>query len=413
MPNSKELYINYVTAWDGSPYAGMRAIISSLLGYRMSFKEIAQASGKTVEQIRNVYKFVPAPATNSGTALPDNCSTSNYMGLQAPKCNAGKGCKVCWDIYNSVNGVTTKVTPTIQETTPVKQLYTATFDDILERYRSWIGMTQDINPAPTREDSDYLDGIIISDIHAPFHDEAKFMKMISDNKGHVDVCILAGDGPDFHNYSKYTKYGLHFDIKDEHKAYTAVLAMLSESFPQVIVMPGNHDERTRKKYAAELPPDLYEMILEFHGPNAFDFAELMTKQFANIHVPPPPTHGYAEYRFLYQINDIVIGHPELFSKLACKSVCTFIDWLKKKAEPMGLVQPFNHAVMGHTHQSGKVFYDFGIIGIENGSFCLTPDYDSGAKLTGVPRPTAHGYTRFRTGPDGITDKNDIQFIYVD
>ena len=28
-----------------------------------------------------------------------------YKGIRRPKCSGGKGCKMCWAIYNSVNGV--------------------------------------------------------------------------------------------------------------------------------------------------------------------------------------------------------------------------------------------------------------------------------------------------------------------
>jgi hypothetical protein len=69
--------------------------------------------------------------------------------------------------------------------------------------------------------------------------------------------------------------------------------------------------------------------------------------------------------------------------------------------------------MGHTHQAGKTYNDFGIVGIENGCLCMTPDYDSGAKLGGALRPTIHGYTRFRTNMEtGKTDSNDINFVRV-
>jgi len=180
------------------------------------------------------------------------------------------------------------------------------------------------------------------------------------------------------------------------------------------MMPGNHDERTRKKFAQLLPADLYQSLLDFHGPDAFDFAELQTKQFENIVIPEVPTDGFAEYRFVYQCGDIVIGHPELYSRIPNKSVGGFIDWVYKKAIPVGLVHlPVSAAVMGHTHMAGKTWNDYQVIGIENGCMCLTPDYDAGPKLAGAPRPLTRGYTLFRTNKKtGLTATNDINFVEV-
>ena len=415
--NKQEALFDLTNNWDELSAAVRKERIYTLLGHRIKFVTIAHITGRTIEEIKTAWRgSVEAAAPVAKQLWLEDCGHSDsYQGVVAPTCAGGAGCKKCWNIYHTVNNLDhSLVSPKVVEIAPVKAMYTLAFDDILAQYREWIGMTGAGIPAAPLEKSDYLEGLIISDIHAPFHDEKRFAKMIADTAGKVDVCILAGDGPDFHNYSKYAKYGQHFSIRDEHKSFMAVLAVLSESYPEVIVMPGNHDERTRKKYSQLLPADLYQALLDFHGPTAFDFAELMTRQFENIIIPTVPKDGFAEYRFLYQINDIIIGHPALFSKIPNKSVSGFIDWLMKKAIPVGLVTPFSAAVMGHTHMAGKTWNDFGIIGIENGCICMTPDYDSGDKLNGAPRPLTRGYTRFSTNKlTGKTSHNDIQFIELE
>lgn len=379
------------TKWKTMDPGVKKELIQSLIGHRMKFSQIADKICRTTKEISNAWKGIvitSEPVVSTAVEFPDSCG------------NAG--------------GV---VNPKVLEVAPMKAMYNIlSFDEILQKYREFIGWSDHLSSGEVGQgpsDPEYLEGIIISDIHAPFHDEEKLAKVINQTRGKVDICVLAGDGPDFHNYSKYMKYGQHFSMRDEHKSFTAVLAMLSESYPEIVMIPGNHDERTRKKFAQTLPADLYQSLLDFHGSNAFDFAELMTRQFDNIIIPKTPANGFAEYRFLYQINDIVIGHPELFSKIANRPVANFIDWLMKKALPMGLVNPFSAVVMGHTHQAGKTFNDYNIVGIENGCLCMTPDYDSGAKLSGAPRPVVHGYTRFRTNKlTGKTDNNDINFIRV-
>jgi UDP-2,3-diacylglucosamine pyrophosphatase LpxH len=402
--------------WDILHPKVKRDRIYTLLGHRTKFITIAQLIGRSLEEVKAVYKGqVEAPVgTKPLSNLSEDCGYSDfYQGTVPPTCAGGLGCKKCWNIYQTVNNLDhSQIDPKVEEVAPIKSLYVLDFDEILEKYRQWIGMSvKGIPASPRAGNSDYLEGLIISDIHAPFHDEQRFAQMIADTKGTIDVCILAGDAGDFHNYSKYMKYGQHFSIRDEHKSLMAVLSILSESYPEIVVMPGNHDERTRKKYAQLLPADLYQALLDFHGNNAFDFSEIMTEQFENIIIPTVPKDGFAEYRFVYQINDIIVGHPELFSKIANKSVAGFIDWLKKKAEPMGLVKPFNAVVMGHTHMAGKTWNDYKIVGIENGCICMTPDYDAGAKLNGSSRPLTRGYTRFRTNKlTGITKPNDINFV---
>lgn len=375
--------------WDMDP-GTKKALIYSLLGHRMKFTEIAAEIGREVTDVKQAWRGIVVSAAGPETFS----STVESVNLDA-------------------------VAEKVAEVAPIKAIYTKTsFDEILSAYRHYIGWDNYVaqpEPQSGPNNPDFLEGIIISDIHAPFHDEERFAKMINETRGKVDICVLAGDGPDFHNYSKYLKYGQHFTMLDEHKSFMAVLATLSESYPEVIVMPGNHDERTRKKYAQLLPADLYQSLLEFHGGNAFDFSELMTRQFENIIIPDVPKDGFAEYRFVYQLNDIVIGHPEIYSRIPNKSVGGFIDWIHKKAIPMGLVKaPVSAAVMGHTHMAGKTWNDYAVVGIENGCICMTPDYDAGAKLAGAPRPLTRGYTKFRTNRNtGITSRNDIQFIELE
>lgn len=368
-------------------------LVYSLLGHRLSLKTIAAEVERTIEEVQEAYKGEgPEPKV----IVYQGITAEPYLPLEEAICG---------------------VSPAVQGIAPMKSMYTLSFDEILYKYRDWIGMTSLFNEhnAP-RESDGMVRGAIVSDIHAPFHDEKAFAAFINDVKetNSTDICILGGDGPDFHNYSKYAKYGQHFTILDEHKSFMAVLAMLSETFEEVVVIPGNHDERTRKKYSQLLPADLYQALLDFHGGNAFDFSELMTRQFDNVIVPSFPKHGFAEYKFLYQFYDIVVGHPEVYSRIPNRSVTGFIDWLMRKATPMGLVKEFKYAVMGHTHMAGKTWNDFAVIGIENGCLAMTPDYDSNAKIAGAQRPPSHGYTRFATDPIlGHTKPNDINFISLD
>lgn len=389
---NKEVVVEQLKSqWDTLQPKEKKDLIYSLLGHRLSLKTIAELTSRSITEVKEAYKGEVLMQTLTSEPEPDQV----VIGLEF-----------------ETEGISSKAA----SVTPMKGLYTLTFDEILAKYRDWIGMKVIVIPGPTRPADGMVRGAIVSDLHVPFHDEQAFANFIKDAKesDSTDVCILGGDGPDFHNYSRYAKYGQHFTIQDEHKSFMSVLAILSETFEEVVMIPGNHDERTRKKYAQLLPADLYQSLMDFHGGNAFDFSELMTRQFENIIIPTPPKHGFAEYRFIYQFYDIVVGHPEVYSKIPNKSVGSFIDWLKRKALPMGLIHDFKYAVMGHTHMAGKTWNDFATIGIENGCLAMTPDYDANARLAGAIRPPTHGYTRFATnGLTGVTNPNDINFIQLE
>lgn len=428
--NKEEAILTLKESWGSISAQAKKDLITSLMGHRLKFSTIAAAIDRSVQEVKDAWQGIvevptiqiPSAAPIEPTfdpqfALPEDCGNSYaYKGILPPTCCNGGGCQKCWAIFNTVNGLdsASTISSVAAEVTPLKNLYTLTFDEILQKYRDYIDWSfPDIKLREPKDVGKYVRGAIVSDIHAPYQDDNAFAAFINDVKvnGHTNLCILGGDGGDFHNYSKYAKYGQHFSVQQEHKAVASMMAILSETFDEVVVIPGNHDERTRKKYATLLPADLYQALLDFHGGNTFDFIELISKQFENVFIPEFPKHGYAEYKFIYQFHDIIVGHPEVYSRIPNKSVGGFIDWLMRKAMPLGLINEFQYAVMGHTHMAGKTFNDFSKVGIENGCLAITPDYDSNAKLMGAYRTITHGYTRFATNVEtGKTHPNDINFI---
>lgn len=390
---TKEQYIIELKKnWDILSNSTKQNFISSLLGHRMSFKTIGELISRTPESIREAYNVVDL----GGSPMVVEPNET--------------------EVKNEAQVLVTPSIAKIMAVAPEKMIYQQSFDEILVYYRELLGWQNEVViAAEPRDDDGYHRGCIISDLHAPFHNETAFLSFIKDAKKHkhTDICVLAGDGVDFHNFSKYMKYGQYFTVREEHKAFMNILAILSETFTKVVVMPGNHDDRARKMYAKELHPELYQNILDHHGPDAFDFSLLMCKNFTNVEVPKFPQYEWADFRFVYQLNDIIIGHPEMYSKIPNKSVGTFIEFLYKKALMYGVIKPFRYAVMGHTHMSGKTWNDYGVIGIENGCLCMTPDYDGNPQCAGAFRPATLGYTRFATDLEtGMTNPNDINFIQL-
>lgn len=284
------------------------------------------------------------------------------------------------------------------------------FDDAYEAYRTWLGIAQppriltNLSPA-----QDQRRIVVVNDLHDPFKDEAAFAEMLRREKGKADLCILAGDGADMWSWSRWPKGTYRCSPKDELLAHKKTLNALAETFPEVIILAGNHVDRAVKYLQGKgLPPEMMD-YLNYVAPAAISPYAILLEDLPNVTMAPTLTSGDAHYNFLYQVGDLVIGHPEVFSIIPNRAVSTFIHWLQSFALPMGLVDPFKVVGIGHTHQAGKTFCDFGVVGMEMGCMQVLPDYSADPKLRGSKRPPVIGYSVFIQN-DGVTDVEESNFI---
>jgi len=99
--------------------------------------------------------------------------------------------------------------------------------------------------------------LIISDCHFPYHhrDTFKFLKAVYDVYGLVDV-KHTGDMVDNHSASYHEiEYG-SLSAKEEHKQAKKAVQKLSEMFPKMDVVIGNHGKLSfRKAKTAGIPEE--------------------------------------------------------------------------------------------------------------------------------------------------------------
>jgi predicted phosphodiesterase len=88
--------------------------------------------------------------------------------------------------------------------------------------------------------------MLFSDVHAPAHLEAAVEQLIDENKGRVDEVAILGDLVDFQAISRYVHNPDLPSIKDEIGRAKEVIRKLSEAFPNVWVLKGNHEFRLDK-----------------------------------------------------------------------------------------------------------------------------------------------------------------------
>jgi hypothetical protein len=297
-----------------------------------------------------------------------------------------------------------RATPDYNESLP-------SFDRAYESYREWLGISDPprlpFQFTPPSAKAKRI--VVVNDIHDPFKDEEAFKEFLRRERGKADLCILAGDGCDMWSWSRWPKGTYRCSPKEELLAHKKTLHALAETFSDTVVIPGNHVDRAVKYMQGKgLPPEMMD-YLNFCAPAALSPYAFLLADIPNIKMASPMKNGDAKYSFLYQIGDLVIGHPEVFSIIPNRAVSTFIHWLQSFALPMGLVQDFKVAGIGHTHQAGKTFADYGVVGFEMGCMQTLPDYSADPKLRGAKRPPVIGYTVF-IQEDGVTNVEESNFI---
>jgi len=285
------------------------------------------------------------------------------------------------------------------------------FQELLDQFNTLIGDTKSVKIPKSRSIAEKKN-LVINDIHAPFHNEEALAEAIRTNLD-ADECWVPGDLLDLFTFSRYEKYSQPFSAVEEFQSGRAIIRTLSETFPKVKVMSGNHDDRFIKWLVRD--KNIPQSIIKFFELIDKDFCSPLAKMCApypNVEVVEPLTLDYAKFPFIHQEGDCILSHAEKFSKQANKAVADVIQWLKSYAEPAGLVKPFRMVIQAHTHQAGKTWNNFGVVGIEGGCLALTPDYASDPKLRGSQRQSVVGYSTVYQ-VNGVTDRNKSNFIEIE
>jgi hypothetical protein len=288
------------------------------------------------------------------------------------------------------------------------QFHREKFQELQHRFNKWIGDTDAPLKTPKHKAGRRIKAAVGNDIHVPYQKEWAVGRFISDNRD-ADVCWIPGDVMDLLSFSHYPKTSQKFSAVEEFQAGRVLIKALSENFPKVVIMSGNHDDRFIKYLVRlNIPPD----ILEFFRMMCPDFDSPLAKicaPFPNVEVAKPKELDDAKFPFIHQIGDCILSHAEKFSKIPNRAVGDVIHWLQSYARPQGLVDDFKVVIQAHTHQAGKTYNDYGVVGIEAGTLSAVPGYAGNPKLMGAQRPSVVGYTVVYQ-EDGITDRNATNFV---
>jgi predicted phosphodiesterase len=320
--------------------------------------------------------------------------TCEVCGKEVSK--RAKKCIDCWDNRGSRK----------EKKEEEKRTYREPLADYEEARRIWsleIGRKNEkLKKPPKAPKGNRQRYVVLPDVHAPFHQPELIADIIKREKGRASKLICIGDISDSYAFSVFTKQE-RVPFSYEWGEVTALLATLSENFPEVEIIIGNHDERLEKRLRNHLTEDMIDAVQYMTGGVLCPLTAL-AKQFENIqiarHEVPGTTHTVDWFT---TIGDAWLGHPQKFSRVPGNALRALEDWLLDVEASLGLDR-FRLIVLGHTHQLALIPWRGSSMLVECGCVCKTQGYQLSPRLGG--RPQKRGYVWFEQ-EDGVTDLNSV------
>jgi hypothetical protein len=180
-------------------------------------------------------------------------------------------------------------------------------------------------PAKPRKDDGAQRILVLSDVHAPFHDKAVLADCIAENRGKVDLCVVSGDLSDCYSVSRFIKYE-SVGFSQEWAEVQIVLEALSEAFPRVRVVIGNHDARLEKQLLERCSADIVEAVRWMTGGTLCPMS-MLCKRYENVEVVPHVTPEGHRLDWLTTIGDAIMLHAEKYSRVPASALRGIDEWL--------------------------------------------------------------------------------------
>lgn len=281
------------------------------------------------------------------------------------------------------------------------------FDEAWRVLSAQMGMREDKYAGPSvRPRSDRH--VVMSDIHAPFHEPAYVAQAMADTAD-ADTCIFAGDLGDGYGWSRFIKYE-SVPYEEEIAAVAAIVQMASERYRRVLIFDGNHDgPRLEKQLRERLTPEMVAAIQYMTG-GTLSPIHALAKRFANVKIVGHVTPDGRRMGWLYQHGDVTLAHAEKYSVIPVAALRKIEEWLDDMKDHIGL-KPYRVLIQGHTHAGGVTPWKADKLLVESGCLCKQHGYQLGARISG--RPQRRGYVRFDQDSSGVTDINSVRFHWLD
>lgn len=247
--------------------------------------------------------------------------------------------------------------------------------------------------------------LTLSDIHFPFALVDELQKAIELHSD-ADVVVLNGDILDGYIFSTYGTAKRIAALKEYIAAFNLV-KQLSEKFPKVVIVSGNHDRRPAKalsrnsfqKEASQIfRPDLLARIangevINEHGETKeiLDFDNVIYQQYDSWYV---------------RIGKTIFCHPDAYyGSWPGQTVVKLSDYFTKRLGS----EEFDSVVVGHTHRIYKGVVMNKLL-IEQGAMASRMPYQHRADIR-FPH-AMNGYAVIYQDEQGNTDFNKSRVYYL-
>jgi len=209
----------------------------------------------------------------------------------------------------------------------------------------------------------------LGDLHIPFQNDEQVQVAV--NRNRTANLVVAVEMSDCYSISRFNK-NLSVPFEVEVDNIVRYYEYLSETFPLVFVVSGNHEKRINKTFTRGVPPSLLFLVKT-------NMMRLLARPFPNIIVFDRP---------IIQINDAVFTHAEYFSKIDLKSGINAYNFLAEWKKALDL-EDYSLVVQSHTHMLGATYRQGGELKVmESGCLCRIPDY---AVINFYSKPQINGY----------------------
>ncbi len=275
-------------------------------------------------------------------------------------------------------------------------------------WQQFIGQAKERYTGPNQRQTSGRQKIVIaSDFHAPFHHKDYVAQMFEAERD-ADLLIVNGDLQDFYSISRFTKYE-SVTFEEEMAAVTLLLEEMSERFPQVLIVSGNHDQqRFEKQLRDRVTEEMVKVITYLAGGNLSAIAAA-AKRYPNVKISSHRVDDKHSLSWFAQVGDLIVAHAEKFSITPGAALRTINQWFVDQADTLNL-KPWKVLAQAHTHQLGMFPFEANKLLLETGCLCETAGYQIVAKIGG--RPQRRGYITL-TQNDGATDINSVRMRWFD
>lgn len=246
----------------------------------------------------------------------------------------------------------------------------------------------------------------ISDLHLPFT-RMDVVQAVLEEHADADIVVVNGDLLDGHMYSTFPKSKRLAAIVEYRIAFQ-LIQFLSENFPKVVIVEGNHDVRPARalKHAGFDTPDTSTLFRPnllariANGEELDEFGDLVKKHaFDNVIFQPMES-------WYVKIGHTLFVHPHGWAGSQPGANVMKIDQLFRDRF---LGDTYDSIVIGHTHRCFKGIYNNRLL-IEQGALCGRQDYENKADMKHLH--AMNGYAVIYQDLEGNTDFNMSNFVYL-